>query len=171
MCLSLIPVCRAPSGYMTGNTSDNVYEGTMNIQRLGPSFNSLSEVNFCVLDGPHLIPSDSNVHLGSTACCLEWTMVWRGRAAHTDRELTTVFTGQRLHFQMTADNCFTWPWLLWPAERDLTCQVRFTGVNDGEFQSLFGVLESDSTSINQCDMWLSLLQDKRLKALTLYVQI
>lgn len=121
----------------------------------------LSEVNFCVSLGPHLIPSDSNVHLGSTACCLELTMVWRGRAAHTDRELTTVFTGQRLHFQMTADNCFTWPWLLWPADRDLTCQVRFTGmflVNDGEFQwSLFGVLESDSTSINQCDMWLSFL--------------
>lgn len=30
----------------------------------------------------------------------------------------------------------------------------------------FGVLESDSTCINQSDMWLSLLQDKRSEALT-----
>lgn len=97
--------------------------------------------------------------------CLELTTMWRGNTtAHTGRELTTVFTTQRLHFQMTADNCFTWPWPLRPAGRDLTCQVRTSYVNDGELQrSLFGELENDSTCINQGDMRPAFLPDKKVQ--------
>lgn len=95
--------------------------------------------------------------------------------AHGDREVTTVFTTHRLHFQMTANNCFTWPWPFWPAGRAPACQVRFTGtsrVNDGQLKTrLFGRLESDSTDPNQCDKRLSFLQDERFKVVTPRVQI
>lgn len=88
----------------------------------------LATLNFYISTELTLILSDNKVHLRTAVRCLELTMMWRGRAAHNDRKLTTVFTAQRLHFQMTADNCFTWPWPLRPAGWDLTCQVWFTGI-------------------------------------------
>lgn len=134
------------------------------------SLNILSGGNFCISIDKHLIVWDSKVHLRTIVCCLK-LMMWRGKAAHTDRELTAVFTAPELRFQMTEYNCFTWPWPLRP-ERSGSVHRGVWGQWRGfrRVRLVPGEPESDSTHINQCGMQSSILKDKRFKVVVLAIR-